>query len=98
MVSAHKAQRVVADLFGPAKGRPFAVRYWDGRLETPAQEVPFTLSIRRPAALRRMLLPPSELSIVEAYILGDVEVEGDIEAAAVVGDLAARRIASPRAA
>ena len=91
------AQQVVQDLFGPVRARHFAVRYWDGTTDhPPVTAVPFTLVIRRAGALRRMLLPPSELSIVEAYILGDVAVEGDLEATADLGDMVADRVASPR--
>jgi len=92
------AQRVVEDLFGPTPSRGFGVRYWDGTSEIALAEPPFTLSIRRPGALRRMLLPPSELSIVEAYLFGDIDIEGDIEAAATLGDVAAGRLSSAGAA
>ena len=78
--AARAAQRVVEDLFGAPSTRGFGVRYWDGTAEMPLDPPPFTLSIRRPGALRRMLLPPSELSIVEAYLFGDIDIEGDIEA------------------
>ena len=96
--SARAAQRVVEDLFGAPSTRGFGVRYWDGTAEIPLDAPLFTLSIRRPGALRRMLLPPSELSIVEAYLFGDIDIEGDIEAAATLGDIAARRISSASAA
>jgi len=92
------AQRVVEDLFGPTPSRSFGVRYWDGTSEMALAEPPFTLSIRRPGALRRMLLPPSELSIVEAYLFGDIDIEGDIETAAILGDVAAGRLSSAAAA
>jgi cyclopropane-fatty-acyl-phospholipid synthase len=92
------ARRVVEDLFGAPSERRFGVRYWDGTSEAIAEDVPFTLDIQRPGALRRMLLPPSELAIAEAYIFGDVDITGDIEAAANLGDIAANRISSPGAA
>ena len=95
--AARAAQRVVDDLFGAPSTRAFGVRYWDGTIEMPLDAPPFTLSIRRPGALRRMLLPPSELSIVEAYLFGDIDIEGDIEAAATLGDVAARRMSSAAA-
>src|SRR2546430_1682384 len=88
------AQRVVEDLFGPPLRRAFAVRYWDGTTEWPDGDARFTISIRRPAALRRMLLPPSELAIAEAYLYGDIDIEGDVEAAADLGDVAVSRIGS----
>ena len=92
------AQRVVTALFGPTSAREFAVRYWDGTTEQPAGRPPFSLEIRHPAALRRMLLPPTELSIVEAYIRGDIDIGGDIERAANLGDVVMGRIGSVRCA
>jgi len=60
--------------------RDFAVRLWDGRgFRAPNGTTPrFTLVIRRPGALGRMLLPPSDLAIGEAFVHGDFDVEGDI--------------------
>src|SRR5215831_545560 len=94
----HAAQQVVLDLFGPPSAREFAVRYWDGTTERPPGHPPFTLDIRGPSSLRRMLLPPTELSIAEAYVLGDVDVIGDMERAASLSDIVAGRIGSIRGA
>ena len=92
------ARRVVEDLFGEREKRRFAVRYWDDSVDEATGTPAFTLVVRRAGAFRRMLLPPSELSIVEAYLFGDVDIEGDIESAADLGDLAAKRVASTAAA
>src|SRR5205823_2785845 len=56
----------------------------------------FALVLRRPGALRRMLFPPSELSIVEAFLSGDVDVDGELENAMRLGDAINARLKSPR--
>lgn len=92
------AQRVAADLFGPPSARAFTVRYWDGTTERSPGRAPFLLDIRSPSSLRRMLLPPSELSIAEAYVFGDVDIVGDIEHAVSLGEDIAKRVGSVRSA
>jgi cyclopropane-fatty-acyl-phospholipid synthase len=59
--------------------------------------VPFTLVVRRAGALRRALLPPSELALVEAYLRDDLDAEGNLGEAGRLGDLAASRLRSPLA-
>jgi cyclopropane-fatty-acyl-phospholipid synthase len=88
------ARRVIEELFGSPLERRFAVRYWTGLVEEPPTDPAFTLVVARPSGLRRMLLPPTELSIAEAYLHGDLELEGDIESAALLGDIAVRRLRS----
>jgi cyclopropane-fatty-acyl-phospholipid synthase len=67
--------------------RRFAIRFWDGRGFGVGGGAPeFTLVIRRPGALRRMLLPPTDLAIGEAFVHGDFDVEGDIFAFASLPD------------
>ena len=91
------ARAVLDDVFGPVASRRFAVRFWDDSVDEPAEEPRFTIVLESPGALRRMLLPPNELAITESYIFGDIDVEGNLEAAADLGDLAASRLRSPRA-
>jgi cyclopropane-fatty-acyl-phospholipid synthase len=56
--------------------RPFAVRLWDGtELPAPADAC---LMLNHSGALRRMLTLPIELSLGEAYIYGDFDIEGNI--------------------
>ncbi len=94
----HHSRRVLATLFGLPRERAFDVRYWDGSLERgDGDRRPFTLVIARPGALRAMLLPPSELSIVEAYLSGDIDVEGDLGSAVSISDAINRQLRSPRA-
>jgi cyclopropane-fatty-acyl-phospholipid synthase len=86
-------RQVLEALFGPSASRSFAVRFWDGTIDAPSGRDPaFTFVIRAPGALRNMLLPPTEMSIVNAYLFGDVDVEGDMESAAGLGDLVASRL------
>jgi cyclopropane-fatty-acyl-phospholipid synthase len=86
---AERAARAIAPLIRAlGDERTFAVRFWDGRvLRAPKGRDPeFTLVVRHPAALRRMLLPPTDLALGEAFIRGDFDIEGDIFAAAAVPD------------
>jgi hypothetical protein len=92
------ARAALAIAFGPVEARGFAVRLWDGSIDAPPGPAPqFTLVVRRPGALRRALLPPSELALVEAYLRDDLDAEGDLGAAGRLGDLAASRLRTPRA-
>jgi cyclopropane-fatty-acyl-phospholipid synthase len=58
--------------------RNFAVRLWNGQEVPAASSALFCLVLKHPGALRRMLTPPIELSLGEAFIYGDFDVEGDI--------------------
>jgi cyclopropane-fatty-acyl-phospholipid synthase len=67
--------------------RDFTVRLWEGTTLPASQGQPtrFTLVIQNPGALRRMFSSPSELSLGEAYIYNDCDIEGDIESAVSLG-------------
>jgi cyclopropane-fatty-acyl-phospholipid synthase len=96
----HHSQHAIDTLFGAPAARSFDVRYWDGTVESAhdgAAPTPFTLVINTPSALRQMLLPPSELSIVEAYLSGAVDVEGELSAAVALGEAIKGRLSSVRA-
>lgn len=91
------SRQAAALIFGPESERHFAIRYWTGLEERPATSLPnFTLVLTHPAALRRMLLPPSELALGEAFVRGDFDVEGDFERAASLGRVIGERLKSPR--
>jgi cyclopropane-fatty-acyl-phospholipid synthase len=88
---------VVLDLvFGTPSERTFDIRLWDGTLSpgTADPRADFLLDIKRRGTLRRMLLPPSELSIVESFISGDIDVDGNLESAMGLGDAVGNRIQS----
>lgn len=94
--AASHCRLVLSALFGDPRERAFDVRFWDGTVDRGSNSnPPFTLVLNRPAALRRMLLPPNELSIVESYIAGDVDIEGSMEAASNLGEAIGGRLRSP---
>lgn len=81
-------RNILRQLFGPPAQRSFAVRLWDGSVERPltGRAPDFTIVLKQPGALRRMLLPPSELALGEAYLRDDFDIEGDMEAATGLAD------------
>lgn len=91
-----RCRDVLTAILGEPHERSFDVKFWDGSVDRGNRSPsPFTLVLNRPAALRRMLLPPNELSIVEAYLSGDVEIEGSMEAASNLTDVIGNRLHSP---
>ena len=78
---------IVRDLFADVEPRDFEVRLWDGTRWTPegAGAPAFTLVLERPSTLRRLLRTGSESALLEAYLAGDLSVQGDIFAVPDVG-------------
>ncbi len=68
----------LADLLGHFFDGPLPVRLraWDGSEAGPA-DAPLVV-LRSPDALRRLVWQPNELGLAEAYITGDLDVEGDL--------------------
>jgi len=94
--AASRCRAVLTALFGEPRQRTLDVRFWDGTVDHGANpNPPYTLVLNRPAALRRMLLPPNELSIVESFIAGDVDIDGSMEAASNLGEAIGGRLRSP---
>jgi cyclopropane-fatty-acyl-phospholipid synthase len=93
-----RTRTILEELFGPAETRGFAVRLWNGESEMPpsTSQPSFTLVLENPGSLRRMLLPPSEMSMIESYLRGDIDVEGDLESASMIADALAERFGSVR--
>ena len=76
--AAELAQVVADALGGPL---PVRLRAWDGS-EAGAPAGPNTpvVVLRRRRALRHLLWHPGELGLARAYVLGDLDVEGDLAA------------------
>ena len=87
---------VLDRVFGAAAERNYDIRIWDGTVSEGSirPRADFSLHVRRRGALRRMLLPPSELSIVEAFISNDIDIEGNVESAMGLADAIGQRIHS----
>src|SRR6266550_4182273 len=91
-----RCRDVLTALLGEPHERSFDVRFWDGSIDRGNNpRSPFTLVLNRPAALRRMLLLPNEMSLVESYLSGDVEIDGSMEAASNLSDAIGDRLRSP---
>ncbi|MGW6270054.1 class I SAM-dependent methyltransferase [Streptomyces sp. NPDC055060] len=72
--TAARLHALIADaLGGPA---PLRLRAWDGS-ECGPPDTPVVV-VRSRRALRRLLWQPGELGLAEAYITGDIDVEGDL--------------------
>nr|WP_322098114.1 cyclopropane-fatty-acyl-phospholipid synthase family protein [Nakamurella alba] len=68
----------LAELVGRLTGGelPIGLRAWDGSTAGPTVGPVLVIHSRR--ALRRLLWSPGELGLAEAYVAGDVDVEGDL--------------------
>jgi cyclopropane-fatty-acyl-phospholipid synthase len=69
---------VLSDLLGEPRRWDVGVRLWDGTTlgSTHART---TIVLPYPWSLRSLMWPPSELNAGEAFIFGDIDIEGDIE-------------------
>src|SRR5262245_21409868 len=68
------------ELFSGAAPRDFAVRFSDGSTweAEPGQPTRFTIVLKHPGAVRNMFWPPNIISVAEAYLFDDFDVEGDM--------------------
>jgi cyclopropane-fatty-acyl-phospholipid synthase len=73
-VAAHLAG-VLRVLLG-SEELPWRLRGWDGSTAGPTGAP--VLTVRSPAAVRRLIWAPGELGLARAYVAGDIEIEGDV--------------------
>lgn len=58
---------------------PVAVSLWNGERVIGDKQAPCTLIFRHPAPLRQLLLHQNIVRLAEAYLSGEIAVEGDME-------------------
>jgi cyclopropane-fatty-acyl-phospholipid synthase len=70
----------LAALFQNYQGPLFAIRMWDGWRWTPSPdgEPACTIAVETPKALRALVAEPNEITLGEAFINRELEIEGDI--------------------
>ncbi|ABB32415.1 cyclopropane-fatty-acyl-phospholipid synthase [Geobacter metallireducens GS-15] len=66
--------------------RDFEVRLWDGTLLKAEEKPRFTMVLNHPGVLRGMFLNPSQITLGEAFVRKDFDIEGDVVAAFALGD------------
>lgn len=71
---AGRVASVVAPLFDGSL--PVRLRAWDGSVAGPLAAP--TVVLNSPDALRRLLARPGELGLAQAYVTGELEVDGDL--------------------
>lgn len=73
------ASRLARALAPVAPTLPVRLRAWDGSEAGPV-DAPL-VELRSPQALRRLLWHPGELGAAQAYVTGEAEIHGDLDAA-----------------
>jgi hypothetical protein len=73
-------EKLLGSLFENYQGLAFAVRLWDGwRWQYPSRGTPAcTIVLNSPIALRSLVIRPSEVTLGEAFLNKDIDVEGDL--------------------
>jgi len=72
--AAERAAPLVEALLGAA---PVRLEFWDGTSVGPGNAT-CALRLRSPDALRRVLWSPGELGVARAFVVGDIDVDGDL--------------------
>ncbi len=74
------ARRYLDEVFSACPRHDFQLRFWNGTTWGASQPA-FVLVIGTPDVLSAMLDSPDDLTLGEAYLRGDLDVEGDLESA-----------------
>lgn len=76
-----KLLSLLRNLLSDYKPLDCAIRLWDGASLEPDVPRRFTFIVRRPETLWKIFWNPGDLTLGEAYIYNDIDVEGDLKAA-----------------
>jgi len=78
--TAERRTKVFRALFDGYEGPGFSVRFWDGWTwcTSAGQKPACTIVLTHPRALRKLAVAPTETTLGEAFVHGDVDVEGDL--------------------
>lgn len=75
-----KRAALFSSLFRDFEGPAFSIRLWDGSCwrSSAGDRSVLTIVVESPKALHALLAEPNEITLGEAFIHGDLEIEGDI--------------------
>lgn len=74
-----RLSRTLSFIFAGYEGSPFAIRLWNGWQWQPSDVMPAcTIVFRSASALQSLIARPSEITLGEAYITNEIDVEGDL--------------------
>src|SRR5512135_1960825 len=85
---AQKCLAFLQETLGNFHPRDFSFRLWDDSVwdAEPGEPSRFTMVLRNPGAFRTLFWSPSELALGEAYLRGDIDIEGNLESAFLLVD------------
>jgi cyclopropane-fatty-acyl-phospholipid synthase len=72
-----RAARILCRVFAEL-GAPLAFRLWDGTRVDVGAAGPAAIVFRSRGVFRRILVRPTPLRFGEAFIAGDIDIDGDI--------------------
>ena len=81
-----RTRHVLSEIFAGSSPDKVGVRLWDGTAWPEGRARAAMFSLKHSGALARMFLPGTEVGLAEAYLHGDFDIEGDMEAAFEIGD------------
>src|SRR5689334_11762556 len=77
---------VLDELFAAYPNRNFCIQFWNGTMWGENDRPVFTLKLNTPRVFRNIFVAPTELNLAEAYIFGEFDIDGNIEAAFDLSD------------